>query len=81
MWCRKLKQAAKELIDDAEWTTLYSCELVRTSRGRSYGMVVGSYGLGWWVFKATEGELMVDINPKAAQKLPHCMVIQYFPIP
>jgi len=53
-WDRKLKRVAKQLLDDAEWSTLYSCDMVRTSRGGRYGMVVGSYNLGWWVFKTED---------------------------
>ena len=67
--CRKLKQVAKQLLDDAEWSTLYSCEMVRTSRGRRYGMVVGSYNLGWWVFKAEDGEQGVGQDDERTAKI------------
>jgi hypothetical protein len=63
--CRKLKQAAAHLLAPDAWSTLYSCNMVRTSRGRGFGMVVGTYNSGWHVFAAASGERCIC----------HCYVI------
>lgn len=52
--CRKLKAAAEDVLS-SPWDTLYSCRIVRTSRGKGFGLLVGSYGLGWHLWPASEG--------------------------
>jgi hypothetical protein len=56
--CRKLKAAAEDVLS-SPWDVLYSCQMVRTSRGKGYGLLVGSYGLGWHLWSADEGGLWV----------------------
>lgn len=53
-WDRGLKQAAEALLQREAWHTLYSCRMVRTSRGRGYGLLVGAWGSGWHLWPATE---------------------------
>lgn len=52
-WDRKLKAAAEDVLS-SPWDVLYSCQMVRTSRGKGYGLLVGSYGLGWHLWSADE---------------------------
>lgn len=52
--CRKLKAAAEEVLSEP-WEYLYSCQVVRTSRGKGFGLLVCSYGLGWHLWPADEG--------------------------
>jgi hypothetical protein len=41
------------------WQYLYSCQVVRTSRGKGFGLLVCSYGLGWHLWPADEGVSLV----------------------
>lgn len=52
--CRKLKAAAEDVLS-SPWDTLYSCQILRTSRGKGFGLLVCSYGLGWHLWSADEG--------------------------
>eukprot|EP00882_Tetradesmus_deserticola_P020173 GHRQ01021744.1.p2 GENE.GHRQ01021744.1~~GHRQ01021744.1.p2 ORF type:complete len:173 (+),score=75.43 GHRQ01021744.1:430-948(+) len=51
-WERKLKQSAEQLLAPEQWQVLYSCRMLHTSRGRAFGLLVGSYGLGWHLWRA-----------------------------
>jgi hypothetical protein len=53
--CRKLKQSAEQLLAPEQWQVLYSCRMLRTSRGKAFGLLVGSYGLGWHLWPAASG--------------------------
>jgi hypothetical protein len=53
--CRKLKAAAEDVLS-TPWDVLYSCQILRTSRGKGFGLLVCSYGLGWHLWPADEGE-------------------------
>ncbi|WIA36231.1 hypothetical protein OEZ86_007564 [Tetradesmus obliquus] len=55
-WERKLKQSAEELLAPEQWQVLYSCRMLRTSRGKAFGLLVGSYGLGWHLWRAGSEE-------------------------
>lgn len=57
--CRKLKQSAEELLAPEQWQVLYSCRMLRTSRGKAFGLLVGSYGLGWHLWRAGSGVLHI----------------------
>lgn len=52
-WDRDLKAAAEELLVREAWTTLYSCRMLRTSRG-CYGLLVGAYGAGFHLWPADD---------------------------
>lgn len=52
---RKLKAAAEDVLS-SPWDVLYSAQIVRTSRGKGLGLLVGSLGLGWHLWSAEEGE-------------------------
>jgi hypothetical protein len=49
-----LKAAAVDVLGQP-WEYLYSCQVVRTSRGKGFGLLVCSYGLGWHLWLADEG--------------------------
>lgn len=53
--CRNLKAAAEDVLS-TPWDVLYSCQILRTSRGKGFGLLVCSYGLGWHLWPADEGE-------------------------
>eukprot|EP00878_Enallax_costatus_P025013 GHUV01026730.1.p1 GENE.GHUV01026730.1~~GHUV01026730.1.p1 ORF type:complete len:172 (+),score=31.76 GHUV01026730.1:253-768(+) len=61
-WERKLKEAAEVLLAPNEWQTLYSCRMIRTSRGKGYGLLVGSYSLGWhlWAARSEDSSSVAD---------------------
>jgi hypothetical protein len=54
---RKLKQSAEQLLAPEQWQVLYSCRMLRTSRGKAFGLLVGSYGLGWHLWPAASGRI------------------------
>lgn len=54
--CSDLKRTAAQLLAPGSWATLYDARMVRTSRGRGHGLLVGSWSAGWHLWPAESGE-------------------------
>ena len=52
---RDLKERARALLVEGGWAPLFSARMVRTSRGRAYGCLVGSWGEPWRLYAADAG--------------------------
>ncbi|KAF8059444.1 hypothetical protein HT031_005249 [Scenedesmus sp. PABB004] len=51
-WERDLKAAAARLLAPGAWAPLYAARMLRTSRARGHGLLVGSWGRGWHLWAA-----------------------------
>jgi hypothetical protein len=70
-FCRKLKQSAEQLLAPDQWQVLYSCRMLRTSRGKAFGLLVGSYGLGWHLWPAASGAFVGVCSDPAVCRVRH----------
>jgi hypothetical protein len=77
-WDRRLKQRARELIDDAEWQTLYSCQLLRTSRGKQHGLLVAAWGAGQQLYAAAgdDSGSAGDLLLSSPQPIPRAQALE-----